>query len=240
MANGARLSLLGMFNYDNTLFDGMTLPEEFDTDTKDILVANLLLECAELEVIYSSWDFLKMAIAAWSAKEVITWERLYQAMVAEYNPIENYNRTEDTNVQNRGAMTHSGTDSITGSGYDTDVGTGYNSDVGSGTDTVTNNVTSFDSNTYAPHDQTQAQKGSTITHNLNSTITHNKGSTDTTNYGHIITDSTGSHTLSNISGNIGVTTSQQMLEQEIELAPKLNVMNYIIDSFKNRFCLLVY
>ena len=41
-------------------------------------------------------------------------------------------------------------------------------------------------------------------------------------------------------GNIGVTTSQQMAEQEIELAPKLNITNYIIDSFKNRFCLLVY
>ena len=224
MGNGARLSLLGMFNYDNTLFDGMTLPEEFDTDTKDILVANLLLECAELEVIYSSWDFLQMAIAAWSAKEVVTWDRLYQAMVAEYNPIENYNRTEKTNIQNRGAMTHGGNDS--------DVGTGYDSDVGSGTDTLTNSVTSFDSNTYAPHDQSQNQKGSTITHNLNSTITHN--------YGHTITDTTGSLTTSNISGNIGVTTSQQMLEQEIELAPKLNVINYIIDSFKQRFCLLVY
>ena len=240
MSNSARLSLWGLYRFNNTLFDDMILPDAFDTDTKEILIDNLLLECAELEILYADWDFLKSAIAAWSAKEIVTWERLYQAMIVEYNPIENYNRTESTNIQNRGAMTHSGTDSITGSGYDTDVGTGYNSDVGSGSDTVTNSVTSFDSNTYAPHDQSQNQKGSTITHNLNSTITHNKGSTDTTNYGHIITDSTGSHTLSNISGNIGVTTSQQMLEQELAVAPKLNVMNYIIDSFKQRFCLLVY
>ena len=42
------------------------------------------------------------------------------------------------------------------------------------------------------------------------------------------------------SGNIGVTTSQQMLEQEIELSAKLNVIKMIVDSFKERFCLLVY
>ena len=43
-----------------------------------------------------------------------------------------------------------------------------------------------------------------------------------------------------IYGNVGVTTSQQMLEQELLLAPKLNVYNYIIASFRSRFCLLVY
>ena len=224
MGNGARLSLLGLYTYDDTLFDGMAFPEDFDSTTKQLLIDNLVMECAEMEVIYSSWPFMKSAIDAWSAKEVVTWNRIYEAMLTEYNPIENYNRTEKINVQNRGAMTHSGNDS--------DVGTGYDSDVGSGTDTLTNSVSSFDSSAYAPHDQSQNQKGSTITHNLNSTITHN--------YGHTITDTTGSQTTSNVFGNIGVTTSQQMLEQELELVPKLNVMNVIIESFKNRFCLLVY
>ena len=41
-------------------------------------------------------------------------------------------------------------------------------------------------------------------------------------------------------GNIGVTTSQQMLEQEIEVSAKLNVIKMIVESFKERFCLLVY
>ena len=42
------------------------------------------------------------------------------------------------------------------------------------------------------------------------------------------------------SGNIGVTTSQMMLEQEIEVSAKLNVIKMIVESFKDRFCLLVY
>jgi len=256
MSNSARLSVLGMYMFDNSLFDGLAVPEEWDDDTKALLVDNLVMDCAELEVVYTDWEFLKLAITAWSQKELITWERIYNASVLEYNPIENYNRTEDTTVQNSGAVKHTGSDSVQGSGSDsdaftgsdTDAESGYDSDVGSGKDTTENSVTSFDSTSYQKHDKTELtagithtfNKNTTVTHTKNTTVTHTKGGKDTTTYGHIITDTTGSRTTGNISGNIGVTTSQQMLEQELAIAPKLNVINYIIESFKNRFCLLVY
>ena len=40
-------------------------------------------------------------------------------------------------------------------------------------------------------------------------------------------------------GNIGVTTTQQMIEAERNLV-KFNIYDFIIDSFKARFCVLVY
>ncbi len=40
-------------------------------------------------------------------------------------------------------------------------------------------------------------------------------------------------------GNIGVTTTQQMIEAERQLV-KFNIYDLIIDSFKQRFCLLLY
>ena len=40
-------------------------------------------------------------------------------------------------------------------------------------------------------------------------------------------------------GNIGITTTQQMINEEREV-DKFNLMDYIIDRFKQRFCLLVY
>lgn len=224
MSMGARLSLWGLYNMNNDLFSSFVFPDDFTSDDQDVLIQNLLIECAELEVLYADADWMEAFIGVWSAKEVTVWNRLFAAQSITYNPIENYNRVEDTNIQNRGAMTHSGNDSV--------VGTGNDSDVYTGTDTDTHSITSFDSNTYQAKEKHDFLNGKTIT--------HNHGITDTTNYGHIVTDTTGSHTLSNISGNIGVTTSQQMLESEVELAPKLNVINYIIESFKNRFCLLVY
>lgn len=40
-------------------------------------------------------------------------------------------------------------------------------------------------------------------------------------------------------GNIGVTTTQQMIKEEREIA-EFNIYTYIADDYKNRFCLLVY
>lgn len=268
----AYMSLVGMYNWNNTLFDGMAFPSGFADEDKQLFVNNLLLDSAELEVLYTNWDFLKMAIDNWSQKELITWERIYQASILEYNPIENYNRNEDMTVTHSGDITHSGKDtsqasgndvdtragydSLVGSGNDTDTTSGYDSVVGSGTDTDTHYKTSYDNNTFAGTEKIDMLKGSTQTNNHNTTLTHTKGSTETTNYnssithangrkdefthGHKITDTTSVTTSGNISGNIGVTTSQQMLEQELEVAPKLNIINIMIESFQNRFCLLVY
>ena len=129
-------------------------------------------------------------------------------MLMEYNPIENYNRVEDSDNQNRGSTTHSGKDISQGSA----------------SDTITNHITSFDSNDLQTHDRSQDISGTT----------------DEIRHGHVITDTTGYHLHSQISGNIGVTTSQQMAEQELDITPKLNIFDIIIKSFISRFCLLVY
>lgn len=41
-------------------------------------------------------------------------------------------------------------------------------------------------------------------------------------------------------GNIGVTTSQQMLEQELTVADKLDIYKFIVQDFKRRFCIPLY
>ena len=48
------------------------------------------------------------------------------------------------------------------------------------------------------------------------------------------------HHVGRIHGNIGVTTSQQMLEQELAVAGKLDPYQYIINDFKRRFCVLLF
>ena len=40
-------------------------------------------------------------------------------------------------------------------------------------------------------------------------------------------------------GNVGVTTTQQMIEEERRVS-EFNISDYIIESFKLRFCLLIY
>ena len=41
-------------------------------------------------------------------------------------------------------------------------------------------------------------------------------------------------------GNIGVTTSQQMLRAELELAAELDFYKMVAKQFAEKFCILVY
>ena len=224
MSRGVKLSVLGMYYWDDSLFSEMVYPSQFTDDEKQTVVGNILSECAELEILFPDWGILKSMIGLWSKLELPVWQRIYTASLKEYNPIENYNRTEIETIETDRSETHSGTDSraIISSGSETN----------SGTDTSQNSMTGYDSNTLYLHDKTEFTHGHAVT-------TGGTGSDSMTHGEKIVNDD--SVTRENhTTGNIGVTTSQQMLEQEIEVAAKLNVMKIITESFKERFCLLVY
>lgn len=95
-----RLTLIGMVNYNPSLFDNLVLPEEYDKNT---FIESLLLEHGEKLVLYSDVDFMKYSIGAWGRKWSLELSRIAQALFAEYNPIWNYDRYEewdDTNAKN--------------------------------------------------------------------------------------------------------------------------------------------
>lgn len=110
MSRSANISPLGLYQWDNTLFDLMQIPEALDKNT---LVDNLLAETAELEVLYPNPVVLKNLIGVWSNKNIDVWNRLYATTKYEYNPIENYNRYETGSTGGGGTTTHSGTDGTT-------------------------------------------------------------------------------------------------------------------------------
>lgn len=107
MGRAANLSPLGLYQWDQTIFDLMQIPEELDKPT---LVDNLLAETAELEVLYPNPVVFKNLVGVWSAKQLDIWNRLYATTQYEYNPIENYNRYETGSDGGTGRTTHSGTD----------------------------------------------------------------------------------------------------------------------------------
>ena len=170
------LSIMGLYEYDNTLFRGLWLPEGLD---QEAVINEILLQCAELEIVYPNIDIMKLAITTWSIANQYTWQKLYDTMVVEYNPIWNVDAavTIDRNTS--------------GSGNATDA------------------VKGFNSNTWAESDKT-----------------------DTTSEAE-------EYVIERRTGNIGVTTTQQMLEQERKIA-EFNMISYIAQSFKQRFCLLIY
>lgn len=87
----AKLSVLGLYNWDSKLFDGFSLPDTVDAETLRNLIFS---ETAELEVLYSDPSIFNMILRSWSKSRVEDWRRVESALIAEYNPIENYDRTE--------------------------------------------------------------------------------------------------------------------------------------------------
>lgn len=183
------LSILGLYNYDTSIFENFVVPENVDAATA---VNAIVMDNAELEIMYPEPDTMKFLIGLWSSRELPVWTRIYKAITTEYNPLENYNRTEtwdDTENEETSASS---------SGTDTHKVTGYNS-------------------------------GDLVTQSQDDTSGTGSGSRDRT-FGR----------TGNVSGNIGVTTSQQMLNQEIDVAGRTDIYKYISESFKRRFCLMVY
>ena len=107
MGRMATLSPLGLYRWDETIFDLMTIPSALNKQT---LIDNLLTETAELEVLYPNPVVFKNLVGVWSAKQIDIWNRLYATTQYEYNPIENYNRYETGSEDGAGSTVHSGTD----------------------------------------------------------------------------------------------------------------------------------
>lgn len=88
----AKWTLVGMYNYDDTIFNEMVLPAGIDAD---LFKQSLLMEKGEFEVLYPNPDFMKHAIKVWSSKWFRTFKEWLKGTEAEWNPIYNYDRYEE-------------------------------------------------------------------------------------------------------------------------------------------------
>ena len=242
----SRLDLLGIYKFDNTVLDLLELPEDEDGNDvidRDTLKDNLLMDTAEMEILYPDASFLKLAIGAWSKKQVPIWTELYNSTQFEYNPIWN---VDGTVIEERDlAGTDYRTDDHTTERTHDDSMERTHDDTMERThdDTLTtdNDVYGYNSATAAPESKVTADHDGTITDTHTGTITDaHTGTitdTDTGTINHDTTD-TGSITTTR-TGNIGVTSTQSLIKEQRDVV-QFNIMDYIINDFKNRFCLLVY
>ena len=193
----ATMTLIGLYNEDNTIFDNLNVPVGLDKQT---LVNNILLRSGEFEVLYPDPDFMKFSIGSFSAAWQDTFERWVNALSIEYNPLENYDRQEDW----------------------TDTRNGHNSGTTSGTtsNTLTNKVSAYDAG------DALTTRGQDVNYGADSSSSSGESHE-------------GAHHRVRVHGNIGVTTSQQMLQSELDLG-YCNIYEKITDLFLTHFVIPVY
>lgn len=312
MAISASLSLYGIYQYDDTILDGISVPVGMNVDT----VKNaLLIETSSMSILYPDAPFLKKAIQLWSVERFDVWQKLFNTTVLQYNPIENYDRIEETTENVVGNEIDQRAHNIT----TTEEMHGQNSEVDSrsqnrsiehqnqensseidnhsqnrttqnetfengtsvqnhsGSNETTNSNTAYNSNSFADTSK-GVSSGSDNTTGSNVNNTTNSGSEsgqdNTSRSGNVNQAFAGSETLadngnrstirnddvsgsenksesgsrsktdlrqiaSRIHGNIGVTSSQQLIESERKVA-EFCMVDYIVNDFISRFCVMVY
>ena len=252
----ATIDLLGMYKYDPTILDGLKIPEELDFE---VVKTNLLMETAEREILYNDHSFLKFAISVWSNKQYPIWQELYDTTQYEYNPIWNkdghYLETETRDL----AATEDWTDTHNLELKDThnlEVKDTYNKEDEETRNLATTNDITQDDYTYGFNSENAAKAAQTVTDQdtsdtgtdtVKQTGTITRGDTGTltrADTGTLKKDrdttDTGTITIERTeTGNIGLTTTQQMIKEQREVV-QFNVIDVIIKDFIDRFCLKVY
>lgn len=252
----ATMDLIAAYNYNPNVLDLLEVPEAIDKAT---LIDNLLMETAEREVIYTNLAFLRQAIGSWSKKNLPVWEELYKTTQYDYNPIWNKDGTV-TEVETRdlkGTNYHTdNTDRIdnlsdknTRNFQDKETRNLEDKETRDLNDTTQESVYGFNSSSEAPANKVETAYTGTDTNNHTGTDTMDHTGTDTIDHsGRQDIDRTYDEKTSDTGtvkherieqGNIGLTSTQQLIKEQREIV-KINLMDIIIDDFQKKFCLGVY
>jgi hypothetical protein len=265
----ARITLWGFYQYDKTLFDNIVLPDGIDKDnlvadimrnSGDLYPYHQVPEYLKRNITFwfsrRFFDFDRMYNSL----------RMEYSPIENYDRIEDITRDfkdngTDTETLTLGSSTTSkktGTDEeITTLGSSTtSKNTGTDTDTTQGGGSTEKGVSAYNEGGYTNREKdTETQNSSstkqydsTVTNtgsgsnenkqNYDSTVTNIGSGSDTTqtNYGKQRTETENTR----VHGNIGVTTSQQMIESEMSLRAKYDIYKIISREFEREFLVQIY
>ena len=214
------LTLNVMAEIDSGLFEDCNFPALFCTTVKKcpppfidkyVFLNYLSTEAGFYPTICHSPDEFKQMFNMWVKMQHTRWKNLYNTMCFEYDPISNYDRTEE--------WTDNGTSDVNENGT-SNSGETVNNEL-----TRNSKVAAFDSDTQAGRD-TQTESGKITSDASGSNSRTSNATHNNTRTGRAY-------------GNIGVTTTQQMIEEERRVL-MYDIMGVIVEEYKKRFCILIY
>ena len=239
-------NLIDYYQWQNIdLWDGCTVPEPFNIST---VIDTIMSRCGLLTPIYGEPDVFKELTKMWFYKNQWNFEHLAKVYDADYSPIENVYESDHYTNQ------HSGTDKRALSGTDTDTLSGSDTNQASGSDglqhglTTEHQVSAYNSSTYQSDSKDISGGTDTTTFGKKDTMTYGKkntmqyGKVDTVNYGkkddfthgHLETYDRLRH------GNIGVTTNNELINQELSMLEKFNPYDWIAAKYERDNFLQIY
>ena len=88
-----RLSILGLNEWtEGHVWDNFLVPTGV---SRQDAINNILMECAELSLVYTDPDTVTYMIGVWCRKQMYNWTQLKAALETSYDPLHNYDRYEE-------------------------------------------------------------------------------------------------------------------------------------------------
>lgn len=225
-------STIDLLEADEDLFINLVLPEGVD---RDLVIETILEKYGMQALVRPDPSYMKKHIGVWSRRKLWTWTKLYDTLNLKYNPIDNTDKYEDYTDKRTTERTTSGETASTSGG--TDSRTENETTSGTRNETAEHDVSAENASNYQAdsRDMTRGSNEDSRKNTASGTTSLNSSGTnsETENY----TD-TFTHTL-HTHGNIGVTTTQQMIESERE-SVRYNLIEEIAADYQTAFCLDIY
>lgn len=240
------MSLLGAEKHLNSLQKSLAdnfILQDVPEFEPDVLLATMIRNYQSLPCLYEDPEFMYEETSFWWRMHKNNYAKMIKAMLADYNPIENYdrkeNRTGNSTTVGSSQVNRNGTIAVDGE------------TLGSGTikivdDTDTtgsseNRVSAFNESDYQPSSKV-SETGTSDSTNTTTRDVKDKAKTNTSSndivQGNDSSTTNDSYNL-NIHGNIGVTTSQQMITEELKLRLR-NYYNIIAKQFSDEMLLSIW
>lgn len=216
----SKITLIGFNNYmlesGDNLWANLKMPPEIDKNT---LIDVIMMRGGEFEILYANPFFFKSMIGVWSDQWQSTFVKWVKALSIEYDPLYNYDRHEEYEDIRTEKEDINKKENVKAN----------DSSVSSGSGSTTNTKSAYDSASYTPHDKSDSSSTGSNTSNSATDVNGTQGRNLSGNIKH----------NAHLYGNIGVTTSQQMLKDELDINA-WNLYEHIAEMFCNEFCIYVY
>lgn len=203
-------TLIGLETYLNN--NNQSVFDELELPSsvdKETLIDTIMLDVGDYEPLWYDPFFFRNMVGIWSRKWFRTFEKWGNALAIEYEPLENYDRQEEWEEVANDTSKMNGV--ING---ESTINNNSNSK---------NNVSAYNSVDYSPSDETVSNGSqSDVNNSTSDSTTVNTSSNKRSGRAH---------------GNIGVTTSQQMLQAELDVS-SWNLYQHITDIFAKEFLLM--
>ena len=207
-------------------FSGASVPAPLDVET---VKSAIMVRCGLLTPVFNDPETCTASFTQWFIEKQWTFEHLIAIVQAEYDPIENVfeERTETTE--------HGHTETRTGGYKDTDGGKDERDLSNSGTDTTTNTISAYNSSSYQPDNESKMLHG----HKVDDDVTYGKTTereykNDKMTHGGKDVFTVKRH------GNVGITSADELIEQELKLLKHFDIYKYIAELFENDNMIMIY